>query len=65
MFDLWPPSVFEWWSEQPWQGRYGSAVLLLLSSAILYFAFDMLWYWGWGGGAVLLVLAMLVRDDAA
>ena len=48
-------NLFDFWAElSPWT-RNGIAILLLLVSTVLYFAFHRFWPWGWGVGAVLLL----------
>lgn len=55
--------MFEWWSEQHWSIRFGSALLLLAISAVLYFGFGRIWFFGWGAGFVLLLFALMGGGD--
>jgi hypothetical protein len=46
--------MFSWWSELPWQLRYGVAATFLLISTVLFFC-GIFWPWGWAVGIILLL----------
>jgi hypothetical protein len=47
---------FEWWADPPAWLRYGTALILLAISTILWFS-GRFWPWGWVAGIVLLLMA--------
>jgi hypothetical protein len=48
--------MFEWWSDLPPILRYGSALLLIAISTVLWFC-GRFWPWGWAAGIALLMFA--------